>query len=90
MSIFRLADEIELSGRPMLQFLRAIRRGGAERSQADRMAIEAGDDFSVRLRFEPDAPAEPGGSFCRRGRSHSLWRGSGQAGIAFRYGGESD
>src|SRR5208337_3374924 len=72
------------------QFLRAIGRARAERSQADRMAIEAGDDFSVRLRFEPDVTAEPGGNSCRRGRSDSLWSGSAQAAIAFRYGGESD
>ena len=43
------------------QVLRAIRRAGAELSQADRMAIEAGDDFSVRVRFERDVTAEPGG-----------------------------
>ena len=43
------------------QLLRAIRRAGAERSQADRIAIEAGDDFSVRARFERDVTDEPGG-----------------------------
>jgi hypothetical protein len=72
------------------QFLCAIRSSRAERSQADRVSIEAGDDFSIRLRFKPKVPAEPGGNSCRRGRSHSLSCGSGQAGIAFRYGGESD
>jgi hypothetical protein len=43
------------------QVLRAIRRARAELSQVDRMAIEAGDDFSVRVRFERDVTAEPGG-----------------------------
>ena len=71
------------------QVLRAIRRTRAERSQADRIAIEAGDDFSIRVRFEPDVAAEPGGNSSRRGRSHA-WSGSAQAGITFRYGGESD
>ena len=43
------------------QALRAIRRARAEFSQADRMAVEAGDDFSVRARFERHLTAEPGG-----------------------------
>jgi len=43
------------------QLVRAIRRSGAERSQADRMAIEASDDVSVRTRFERDTADEPGG-----------------------------
>ena len=48
----------------MRRLLRAIRRARAERSQADRIAIEAGDDFSVRVRFERDVAAEPGGNGC--------------------------
>jgi hypothetical protein len=43
------------------QILRAIRCTRAERSQTDRMATEAGDDFAVRVRFERDVTAEPGG-----------------------------
>ena len=44
------------------QILRAIRSVRAERSQADRMAIEAGDDFPVRARFERDVTANSGGN----------------------------
>ncbi len=62
------------------QLLRAIRRARAELSQADRMAIEAGDDFSVRVRFKRDMTAEPGGNSCRRGPSPSFYFGSAQAG----------
>ena len=72
------------------QVLRAIRRACAERSQADRMAIEAGDDFSVRVRFERDMTAEPGGKSWRRSPSPSLYFGSAQAGMTLRYGGELD
>jgi hypothetical protein len=43
------------------QILRAIRRGRAELSQADRLGIEAGDDFPVRARLEGDVTTEPGG-----------------------------
>lgn len=43
------------------QILRAMRRGRAELSQADRLGIEAGDDFSVRVRLEGDVTVEPGG-----------------------------
>ena len=42
------------------QILRARRGARAERSQRDRIAVEAGEDFSVRLRFEGDMAAEPG------------------------------
>ena len=59
----RPSDANEASGRPAAQLLRAIRRAGAERSQADRIAIEAGDDVSVRLRFERDVTAQPGGKW---------------------------
>jgi hypothetical protein len=43
------------------QALRAIRRARAELSQADRLGIEAGDDFPVRARLEGDMTTEPGG-----------------------------
>ena len=43
------------------QILRALGRVRAELSQADRMGTEAGDDFAVRVRFERDVTAEPGG-----------------------------
>jgi len=72
------------------QGLRAIRRRGAELSQADRMAIEAGDDVSAGARFERDVSAEPGGESCRRSSSPSLCSGSAQAGMTLRSGGEAD
>jgi hypothetical protein len=62
------------------QLLRAIRRARAERSQADRMAIEAGDDFPVRVRFERDVTAKSGGNSWRRSPSPSRYSGSAQAG----------
>jgi len=40
--------------------LRAGRRLGAEFSQTDRIAVEVGDDISVRLRFERDVTDQPG------------------------------
>jgi hypothetical protein len=40
--------------------LRASGRARAERSQADRIAIETGDDFTVRVRFKADTTAKPG------------------------------
>jgi hypothetical protein len=43
------------------QILGASRGGRAELSQADRLSIEAGDDFSVRTRLESDVTTEPGG-----------------------------
>ena len=61
------------------QILRAIRRARAELSQADRIAVEAGDDISVRMRFERDVTAEPGGNGCRRGRRPRLFSGRAQA-----------
>ena len=48
------------SGRPVRRLLRAIRRARAELSQADRMTIEAGDDASVRTRFERDVSRRAG------------------------------
>jgi hypothetical protein len=71
------------------QVLGAIRRPGAELSQANRMAIEAGDDVSVRARFERDVSAEPGGESCQRS-SPSLCSGSAQAGTTLRSGDEAD
>ena len=41
------------------QVLRAVRRGRAELSQADRLGIEASNDFSVRVRLEGDVTTEP-------------------------------
>jgi hypothetical protein len=43
------------------QILGASRRGRAELSQADRLGIEAGDDFPVRARLKGDVTTEPGG-----------------------------
>jgi hypothetical protein len=47
-------------------------------SQADRYAIEAGGDISVRARLKPDVSAQPGGN----GRWHNsrfLFSGSAQS-----------
>ena len=72
------------------QILRAIRGARAELSQADRIAIEAGDDFSARVRFERDVTAEPGGNGCRRcSAALSLFRERASR-MALRYGDESD
>ena len=62
------------------QVLRALSYARAERSQADRIAIEMGDDFSVLVRFERDVTAEPGGDSQRRSPSPSLYFVSAQAG----------
>ena len=43
------------------QALCAMCRDRAELSQADRIAIEAGGDVSVRVRFKRDVTAKPGG-----------------------------
>ena len=43
------------------QVLRVLGHARAERSQADRIAIETGNDFSVLVRFERDVTTEPGG-----------------------------
>ena len=88
--MFRPPDANEAQRQTCAQVLRAIRRARAELSQADRIAIEAGGDFSARLRFERDVAAEPGGKSCRRCPSPSLWSGSAQAGMTLRYGGEAD
>jgi hypothetical protein len=57
-----LATRLERAERqPPTQVLRALGRGGTELSQADRMVMDAGDDFSVRARFERDVTDEPGG-----------------------------
>jgi hypothetical protein len=60
------------------QLLRAIRRSGAEFSQADRMAVEAGDEGSVRTRFEGDMTAQTSGQRRRRSPAPSLRSGSAQ------------
>jgi len=39
-----------------------MRGARAESSQADRITLEANGDFSLRLRFERDVAAEPGGN----------------------------
>ncbi len=43
-------------------------------SQADRIAVEAGDDFAVRARFERDVTAEPGENGRRRDPPTTLFR----------------
>ena len=90
MSMLRPLGRKRAERQTRAQVLRAIRRAGAELSQADRMAIEAGDDVSVRARFERDVSAEPGGESCRRSSSPSLCSGSAQAGTTLRSGDEAD
>ena len=90
MSMLRPLGRKRAERQTRAQVLRAIRRAGAELSQADRIAIEAGDDFSVRVRFERDVTAEPGGKSCRRSPSPSLCSGSAQAGMTLRSGDEAD
>jgi len=62
------------------QVLRARHGAGAELSQADRIAIETGDDISVSLRFERDVTAQSGGNDWWCDFSPSLFSGSAQAG----------
>src|SRR4051794_3997027 len=66
------------------QVLRTIGRTRADLSQADRMAIEAGGDVSVRVRFKRDVTAEPGGQRCRESPSPLLYS------HGFRSGDEAD
>ena len=79
LSIFRPPDANEASGRPVRSVVRAICYSCVERSQADRIAVEVGDDFSVRMRFERDLTAQPSGNGRWRGPSHALWFGIAQA-----------
>src|SRR5262245_30147164 len=44
------------------QTLRALRRRGTERSQADRIAVETGKDVRIRACLERDMTEEPGGN----------------------------
>ena len=43
------------------QILQAIRKAGAERSQADQVPIEGCDNLPGRVRFERNMGAEPSG-----------------------------
>jgi hypothetical protein len=45
------------------------------------MAIEAGEDISIRMRFERDLTAQPGGNGWRRDSQAFLFSGSAQAGV---------
>jgi hypothetical protein len=56
-------------------------RDPAERPQANRIAINADDHFAVRVRFECDVTAEPGGNRLRH-NACSLHSGRTQAGDA--------
>ena len=90
LSIVRPSDANEASGRPVRNFCMRIRGARAELSQADGIAVEAGDDVAVRARFERDVIAQAG-----RKASPALpvvhsFSGSAQAGDDLRYGGESD
>ena len=79
-----------ISGREAVEWqaaaqpLGAIQRLGAELSQAGRVAIEAGGDSSVRLRFERDALVQPGGkNGCGLSPTLLCWRA--QSPITFKY-----
>ncbi len=54
------------------------------------MAIEAGDDISVGVRFQHDMTAQAGGNGRWRDPPPSLFSGSAQAGMTLRYGGETE
>ena len=62
------------------QVLRLLRHARAELSEADRMAVDAGNDVSVRARLEGDVADEAGGQSRRRRRLPSLCAGSAHAG----------
>src|SRR5271165_553948 len=66
----------EYSNRPRL----ANRRTGAELSEAERIAVEAGGDFAVCARLQRDGTAEPGRDDRRSGPSPCFLCGSAQAG----------
>jgi hypothetical protein len=74
------------------QTLRALRRRGAERSQADRIAVEARQDVSTPVRFERDMTEEPGGHTSRFSAPGPLCFeiGSAQYGMSLKYAGEAD
>ena len=72
------------------QLLRAIRSVRAELSQAHRVTIEAGNDFTVRTHFERDVTDKPDGQSRRRSPSPSRYSGSTQAGRTLRSGDEAD
>ena len=61
------------------QPLRPIDGAGAELSKADRIAVEAGGEASVRLRFERDGTAQSRGNNRCRGSPRCLFSGSAQA-----------
>ena len=61
------------------QPLGAIDGAGAELSQADRIAVEAGGEASVRLRFERDGTAQSRGNTRCRGPPPCLSSGSAHA-----------
>src|SRR6476469_2382103 len=54
------------------------------------MAIEAGDDTSVRVRFERDVTAQSDGNGRWRDPPSSVFSGSAQAGMTLSYGGETE
>ena len=60
------------------QLLRAFHRDGAEPSEAFGIAIEAGGEISIRLRFKRDVRAEPGGNDRWRDPPHLVFCGSAQ------------
>ena len=54
------------------------------------MAVDAGNDVSVRARFEGDVANEAGGQSRRPRRLPSLGAGSAHAGTSLRSEGEAD
>src|SRR5262245_11750680 len=74
------------------QGLRARRRRGAERSQANRVAMEAGKGVPTAVRFERHMSKQPCGNalWLRTPRCPCCETGSTHAGLALRYAGEAD
>ena len=54
------------------QLLHTIRSSRAELAHTDRLAIDAGDDLSTRMRFDGHARPDLGGKRCRPDTSRSL------------------
>ena len=74
----------------LAQLSRAFGSAGAEAPHAHRIAIGISEEFAARLRVERDITAQSRGKMCRNRPPHSLWFGSAQVLMTFRYAGELD
>lgn len=68
------------------QSLRTFRDARAELPEPHRIAVEAGGNPPVRLRFKRDVAAKTGGNDGWRDPAPSFFSGSAQAGMPLRYG----